>query len=54
MKQLYDWERRAIPMTKRALLTATTGVIPPNLDQVERVIDRFKGEIQQVPPIFLR
>ena len=37
---------------EEGVINNTVGVIPPDLDLVERVIARFKGEIHQVPPDF--
>ena len=37
---------------EEGIISTTTGVMPPDLNQVEQVIARFKGEIQQLPPDF--
>ena len=37
---------------EEGLINNTTGVMPPDLAQVERVTARFKGEIEQLPPDF--
>ncbi len=37
---------------EEGVINNTTGVVPPDLDQVERVIARFKGKIRQIPPDF--
>ena len=37
---------------EEGVINTTSGVNPPDLDQVMRAIARFKGEIQQLPPDF--
>ena len=37
---------------EEGVINTTAGVVQPDLYEVERVIARFKGEIQQIPPDF--